>query len=223
MSIQKKPNAGKAAIFDLDGTLLDSMSVWEEVDARFFRERGITFPADFPTTVAAMQFNEIAAYTKARFHLQDSTEDLVAIWSRMAAYEYAHHVNPKPHACSYVRHLHDTGAKLAVATTLPAQLRVPALQHSGLMPYFDVVCSTGDNNGRGKEHADIYLHAAQRLGIDPQACTVFEDILPAIRSTQSVGMKVWAIYDASSDKDWPMITRLATGSLRDFSQAPAIL
>ncbi|MFT8593349.1 MAG: HAD family phosphatase [Bifidobacterium sp.] len=217
------PNEGKAAIFDLDGTLLDSMGVWDAMDARFFRERGIRCPDDFSTAVAAMQFREIAEYAKKRFDLPDTAEELMAIWNRMAAYEYAHTVVPKPHALSYVRHLHETGARLAIATTLPASLREPALEHAGLKPYFHIQCSAGDDNGKGKEHADIYLLAATRLGVRPESCTVFEDILPGIRSARSVGMNAWAMYDASSDKDWTSIGQIATGTLRDFSDAPNIL
>ncbi|MFT8703836.1 HAD family hydrolase [Bifidobacterium aquikefiricola] len=223
MSISSTSNAGKAAIFDLDGTLLDSMGVWHTMDMKFFAERGIECPQNFSKTVASMQFHDIALYVRERFHLSDTPEELMAIWNRMAADEYAHRVKPKPHALAYIRHLHETGARLAIATTLPPTLREPAMKHAGLVPYIDAVCSTGDGICRGKEYPDIYLHAARLLGVRPESCTVFEDILTAVRSAKSAGMQTWAMYDASSDKDWAAIQQTADGTLKDFSDAPSIL
>ncbi|MFT8356847.1 MAG: HAD family phosphatase [Bifidobacterium aquikefiri] len=223
MSISSTSNEGKAAIFDLDGTLLDSMRVWDVMDVKFFAGRGIECPQDFSKSVASMQFHEIAVYVKQRFHFSDTPEELMAIWNRMAAYEYAHNVVPKPHAVAYVRHLHETGAKLAIATTLPPTLREPAMKHAGLAPYVHTVCSTGDGNCRGKEYPDIYLYAARLLGVRPESCTVFEDLLTAVHSAQSAGMQTWAMYDASSEKDWAAIQLIADGTLNDFSDAPSIL
>ena len=77
-------NHGKAAIFDLDGTLLDSMGVWDQVDIDFLAKRGIEVPADYMGKVAAMQFRQIAEYTIARFGLPDTPEALMQEWDDMA-------------------------------------------------------------------------------------------------------------------------------------------
>lgn len=213
-------NHGKAAIFDLDGTLLDSMGVWDQVDIDFLAERGIEVPADYMGKVAAMQFRQIAEYTIARFGLPDTPEALMQEWDDMARVAYSTVVEAKPHAVEYLSYLKRSGAKLAVATSLPPALREPAMKHVGIFDYFDQIVSVDDANNVGKDRPDVFLLAAGRLGVVPEQCTVFEDLLVAMRSAKSVGMRVWAIHDDSSDGDWPDICGLADGVLFDFSEAP---
>lgn len=213
-------NHGKAAIFDLDGTLLDSMGVWDQVDIDFLSKRGIEVPADYMGKVAAMQFRQIAEYTIARFGLPDTPEALMQEWDDMARVAYSTVVEAKPHAVEYLSYLKRSGAKLAVATSLPPALREPAMKHVGIFDYFDQIVSVDDANDVGKDRPDVFLLAAGRLGVVPEQCTVFEDLLVAMRSAKSVGMRVWAIHDDSSDGDWPDICGLADGVLFDFSEAP---
>lgn len=213
-------NHGKAAIFDLDGTLLDSMGVWDQVDIDFLAKRGIEVPADYMGKVAAMQFRQIAEYTIARFGLPDTPEALMQEWDDMARVAYSTVVEAKPHAVEYLSYLKRSGAKLAVATSLPPALREPAMKHVGIFDYFDQIVSVDDANNVGKDRPDVFLLAAGRLGVVPERCTVFEDLLVAMRSAKSVGMRVWAIHDDSSDGDWPDICGLADGVLFDFSEAP---
>lgn len=216
-------NHGKAAIFDLDGTLLDSMGVWDQVDIDFLAKRGIEVPADYMGKVAAMQFRQIAEYTIARFGLPDTPEALMQEWDDMARVAYSTVVEAKPHAVEYLSYLKRSGAKLAVATSLPPALREPAMKHVGIFDYFDQIVSVDDANDVGKDRPDVFLLAAGRLGVVPEQCTVFEDLLVAMRSAKSVGMRVWAIHDDSSDGDWPDICGLADGVLFDFSGAPRSL
>lgn len=213
-------NTGKGVIFDLDGTLLDSMGIWQEIDKRFFARRGIEIPADYVSRVASMQTDAIAAYTISRFGLHDSITDIVDEWNEDAQELYATVVKPKPYALDYVKELKRSGAHLAVATSLPLRLRQAALQHTGLASYFDCVCSVDDAHSSGKEEPAIYLYAAHQLCLPKEACTVFEDILVAIKTVRSAGMKIWAVYDESSQQDWEEIKKIADGAISDFSQAP---
>lgn len=213
-------NTGKAAIFDLDGTLLDSMGVWDQVDIDFLGRRGIAVPDDYMNKVSAMQFRQIAEYTIARFDLPDTPEQLMQEWDEMARVAYSTVVEAKPYAIEYLARLRESGARLAVATSLPPMLREPAMAHVGIDRFFDEVVSVDDAGDVGKDRPDIYLLAARRLGVEPQECTVFEDLLAGMRSAKSVGMHVWAMHDDSSDRDWPEICRIADGVLFDFSDAP---
>ena len=167
----------KAAIFDLDGTLLDSMGVWDQVDIDFLNKRGIEVPPDYMTKVSAMQFRQIAEYTIARFGLTDTPEELMQEWDDMASVAYSTTVEAKPGALDYLRDLKDSGVKLGVATSLPPRLREPALRHVGMFDLFNDIVSVDDANDVGKDQPDVYLLAAKRLGAAPADCTVFEDLL----------------------------------------------
>lgn len=213
----------KAAIFDLDGTLLDSMGVWAQVDIDFLNKRGIEVPPDYMTKVSAMQFRQIAEYTIARFGLTDTPEELMQEWDDMASVAYSTTVEAKPGALDYLRDLKASGVKLGVATSLPPHLREPALRHVGMFELFNDIVSVDDANDVGKDQPDVYLLAAKRLGAAPADCTVFEDLLVGMKSAKSVGMKVWAMHDDSSASDWPEICHLADGVLFDFHDAPRVL
>ena len=154
----------KAAIFDLDGTLLDSMGVWDQVDIDFLNKRGIEVPPDYMTKVSAMQFRQIAEYTIARFGLTDAPEELMQEWDDMASVAYSTTVEAKPGALDYLRDLKDSGVKLGVATSLPPRLREPALRHVGMFDLFNDIVSVDDANDVGKDQPDVYLLAAKRLG-----------------------------------------------------------
>lgn len=218
--MSKPCNLGKGVIFDLDGTLLDSMNVWQEVDRIFFERRGIPMPPDYAHEVAAMQFGDIADYTIRRFCLNEDRRDLMEEWNDTAQELYATKVRLKPHAIDYLQHLRRTGARLAVATSLAPDLREIALNHAGIRDYFDTVCSVDDAGQGGKEDPAIFLYAASSLEVAPADCTVFEDILIAVHTARSLGMHVWAMYDQSSDRDWGRICQEADGGIRDFNQAP---
>ena len=147
----------------------------DQVDVDFLAKRGFEVPGDYMQKVAAMQFRQIAEYTIARFNLSDTPEELMEEWDHMARVMYSTVVEAKPHAREYLATLKASGAKLAVATSLPPMLREPAMRHVGIFDYFDEVVSVDDAGDIGKDRPDVYLLAASRLGIEPTDCTVFED------------------------------------------------
>lgn len=213
-------NAGKGAIFDLDGTLLDSMRVWTDVDNEFLHRRGFEVPQDYAESIAHLSFDGCARYTIERFGLPDTPEELMDEWNRMAFKAYATTVPLKPHAGEYLRYLSATGARLAVATSLPPNFREPVLRRLGVLDLFDALCSVDDVGHVSKDHPDVYLYAAELIGVEPHDCTVFEDILAGVRAVKSVGMTAWAMYDASSKSHWPRICATADGVMHDFDEAP---
>ena len=97
------------------------------------------------------------------------------------------------------------------------------MAHVGIGGLFDEVVSVDDAGDVSKESPDVYLLAAERLGVSPADCTVFEDLLVGIKAAKSVGMTVWAMNDDSSAGDWAEICEVSDGVLFDFSDAPEIL
>jgi len=211
--------AYKAYIFDLDGTLLDSMGVWDQIDIDFLAKRGIAVTPDYMEAISSMAYHEIAAYTIKRFALTDSIEGLKREWNDMAAYAYGHTVRMKPYAKEYLLTLRESGAKLAVATSLFPELCGPVLQNNGIDKVFHAICNTVET-GCGKSRPDVFLLAAEKIGVPAGDCLVFEDILAAIKSAKNAGMDVCAVYDKMSENDWEEIKAAADYAIVDFRDAP---
>ena len=178
-----------AAIFDLDGTLLDSLYVWRLVDERFFGTRNLELPEDYARAVSGMSFGETVAYTKARFHLPDAPEDIVAEWEALAAEEYALRVPLLPGGGEYLRLLQRRGVRLAAATANRRSLFMPALERCGAAKRFDAILTTGDLGDGNKSDGALFRAAAQQLGVAPGDCVVFEDSLEGLRGARAAGMR----------------------------------
>ena len=203
----------KAALFDLDGTLLDSMYVWHRVDELFFQSRKLCLPEDYGRALAGKSYRESAEYTIERFGLNETWEDVVEEWTRMSENEYAHHVKLKPGALEYLRMLKRAGVKLAIATALPPSLYRLTLEHHGIIDMFDALCSTNDVGGRGKISGEVFLLAAERLGVLPEDCAVFEDVWEGIAGAKKVGMRAYCMKDAAQEKSFDRIAEIADGML----------
>jgi len=205
-----------AAIFDLDGTLLDSMYVWTRVDELFFEQMGMEAPEDYGRALAGKSYRESAQYTIDRFRLDMEWEDLVKLWTGMAIHEYAENVQFKPGAREYLLALKRAGVKLAVATALPEYLYRPCLTHLGVLDWFDALCSTDETGGRGKAQGEVFLLAAQRLGIEPACCAVFEDVREGVMGAKCAGMTAFCVKDDASRHSHPEIESIADGMIDSF-------
>ena len=137
----------------------------------------------------------------------------------MAVYEYAHNVELMPHALEYILKLKEMGIKLAVATGLPEKLYLPSLKNNGVLALFDVCCST-DEVKRGREYPAVFQLAAQKLGVRPEQCLVFDDVLPAVRSAKQAGMFVCGVSDKYSAHHRTEIEQIGDRYLIDFKDAP---
>jgi HAD superfamily hydrolase (TIGR01509 family) len=211
----------EAIIFDMDGTLVDSMHVWEKIDVDFFEKRGIDTPPDYFEAVVAMGIRETADYTIKRFALNETTDEVIREWEDMAAYEYAHNISLKPNVREYLTRLRGKRMKMAIATSSPIELVETALGHNDIRDYFDCIC-TSDEAGRGKEFPDVFLLAAKKLGVSPENCLVFEDTLAAAKSAKTADMAVWGVYDETGADRWEELMKVSDGFLYDFSEAPLL-
>ncbi|MCL2361889.1 MAG: HAD family phosphatase [Defluviitaleaceae bacterium] len=207
----------KAYIFDLDGTLFESMDVWSKVDDAFFEKRGISRPDNYFEKIIAMHFDEAAVYTKNLLDLPDSPEAIMQEWLDTAIDAYSNDVDMKPYAREYLIALKAKGAKLAVATSLPTELLTPALHKHGIYHIFDAIC-TASEVGCGKTKPDIFVLAAKKLGIPPKDCLLYDDILAAVKSAKSIGMKVCGVYDKTSAMHWDEIKEIADFAIHSFKE-----
>jgi len=191
-------NTVEAAIFDLDGTLIDSMWMWYRIDEEFLGQFGCPVPLDLQKSIEGMSFTETAEYFKERFtFLPYSVEQLKTIWNQMAYDKYAHEVTVKPGLMEYLEFLKKKGIKTGIGTSNSRELAETALDNLGLMPYFDSI-RTSCEVEQGKPAPDIYLLVAKDLGVKPSNCLVFEDVPAGLAAGNSAGMTTCAVADIFS-------------------------
>ena len=187
----------QGAIFDLDGTILDSMGVWRQIDVEFLGRRGISVPPDYLEAITPLGFDRAAEYTIRRFSLPESREEIVREWYMMAENAYRYQVELKEGAGEWLNRLKSLNIPLAVATSSDEALFVPALKRTGIYDCFDAFVTVKEV-ARGKGFPDIYEKAAGRIGCVPEQCVVFEDILQGIRGAKMGGLCAVAVYDEDS-------------------------
>lgn len=209
----------KGAIFDLDGTLLDSLDVWDMVDDEFLSKRGLAVPYDYTDAICAKSFREAAKYTRELFCLGESEEEIMAEWNSSAKDHYANSVKLLPNACEYLAHLKSRGVKLGVATSLSHEMFEPCLVANGIFDVFDALCSV-DDIGCGKESPDVFFYAMEKLGLSPRECVIFEDTLPSIKSAKLTGATVIGVREKHSEKSEEEIRAVADDYIDDLSHAP---
>ena len=184
----------KAVIFDLDGSLVDSMWMWRDIDIEYLGKFGITLPEDLQSRIEGMSFSETAAYFKAHFPIPDSIEQMKEDWNRMAWDKYLHEVPLKEGVHEFLTGCQERGILLGIATSNSRQLVENIADVHGLHNFFQCIM-TGCEVDRGKPAPDIYLKVADILNVEPFECLVFEDIVPGIQAGKSAGMRVCAVED----------------------------
>ncbi len=187
----------KAVIFDLDGTLVDSMWMWKKIDIEYLGRFGIPVPKDLQNAVEGFSFSETAYYFKERFLIPDSIEKIKADWNQMAKEKYETEVFLKPGAFSFLNACKEKGILMGIATSNSRQLVDAVIHALCLESYFSCVM-TACEVAKGKPAPDIYLAVADKLLVSPEHCLVFEDIVPGIMAGKNAGMRVCAVEDAYS-------------------------
>lgn len=201
--IKKKADA---LIFDIDGTILDSMTVWNRADIVFLSSRGFEVTPDYTDYVKSVRIEDAALYTKERFNLPDSPESIMNEWNSFVNKAYALEVLLKDGALNYLRRAHARGFKTACATALTKQNVDAAFSRLGIRDLFDVIVTLDDLPGApDKSEPDIYLHVASLLGSEPSRTIVFEDVPQALNGARKGGFLTCAVWDevgAGSEEIW---------------------
>lgn len=204
-----------AAIFDMDGTLVDSMWVWNEIDREYLAKHNLSVPPSLNQDIAHLSFNEVAIYFKNEFNLPYDIEEIKNHWNDMAYEAYCNKVSLKPGVKDFLVKLKENNIKIALATSNNHLLLEACLKANGIYDYFDTITLTNEVK-RGKDFPDVYLLTADKLGVSPNNCVVFEDLLQAIQGAKKAGMKVIGVYDEHSKNQHDDMKVLADDFILDY-------
>ena len=207
----------KALIFDMDGTLIDSMGVWKQIDIDYLANLGIELPDDLQPAIEGFNFLETAEYFKKRFSLPFSLEEIMATWEQMAYDSYLRTVSFKPGALEFLQWADKEGFLLGIATTNKRILATEFLKKFGVLSLFSCII-TGDEIQNGKPNPEIYCKALHALSLQAKDCLVFEDILPGIEAGKSAGIEVCGVWDYYSDYATKEKINTADWYIRSFEE-----
>lgn len=204
-----------AIIFDLDGTMVDSMWMWHSIDIEYLGRYQITLPDNLQQQIEGMSFSETAAYFKETFGLEDSLEQIKADWNQMAWEKYTNQVPLKEGIMEFLKGCKTRGIKLGIATSNSRELVNNVLHVHQLESFFQSI-KTGCEVLKGKPAPDIYLAVAKELDVPCNRCLVFEDIVPGIQAGLNAGMKVCAVEDNYSLDQKEKKQELADFYIKDY-------
>lgn len=198
----------RAAIFDMDGTLLDSMGMWAELDKAVLRAHGIEPPENISDAVRTMTLEQASEYYAATYpQLGMTPEELRLNALQTAEAAYCETLLLKAGAADFLRALHQRGIPFCIVTATGRPLAEAALRRTGVLDLFQFLI-TPEDGFQGKMHADVFLEAARRLHAAPQETAVFEDALYAAQTAKAAGFYTVGIYDEDSRSDWDALEAL---------------
>ncbi len=206
-----------ASLFDMDGTLIDSMWVWKEIDIKFLGERGFSESRDVQKAIEGMSFHETAVYFKEHFSLTETIEEIKDIWNHMAYEVYARDIKLKPGVRDFLKYCGDNNIGCAIATSNSPMLVEACLKNLGIYECFASVRTTLEVKN-SKPAPDIYFLTADDLKVPYERCIVFEDIIAGIEAGKAAGMRVCAVEDGYSLPDTHKKKSLADYYIKDFRE-----
>ncbi|WP_242963201.1 HAD family hydrolase [Lachnoclostridium sp. An14] len=205
----------KAFLFDLDGTLVDSMWMWKAIDIEYLGRFGLACPEDLQKVIEGMSFTETAVYFKERFGLDRPVEAIKQDWVEMSLEKYKNEVPLKEGARRFLSWAKDRGIRMGIATSNGRDMVDAVLDSLDISGYFDQV-TTACEVAAGKPAPDIYLKVAEDLGVRPEDCAVFEDVPAGIQAGKAAGMTVVAVDDEFSAHMAEEKNRLADCHIHSF-------
>ena len=197
-----------AFIFDLDGTLLNSLGAWENAASNYLKTRGINLPPNLQAAVEQMSLMDGAHLLKERYQLEESPEELVAATIRPVGERYYNDIPAKTYVPQLLSYLQSQGIKMAVATASHADFARGALERLGLLDYFEFII-TCDEVGVGKTSPLVYEEAQRRLGVEKTRTVVVEDAPYALQTARTAGFKTIGVAEEHYRKELPQLKKVA--------------
>ena len=211
-----------AAIFDMDGTLIDSTGIWHEIDRAFFAKHGMEIPKDYAQHIVHLGLTQAAVYTKETYGFKESIQEIIDEWHNMSIDMYENNVPLKEGALEVLKLFKQNNIKMAIATANDEKLYRPCLKRLGIEEYFDFVADVNFAK-EGKQSAKIYLNLAKEMGSYIENTLVLEDMPTCVKTAYKSGFVTVAVYDNAS-KDYDEQKKLNSHLyIKDFSELLKLL
>lgn len=207
----------KAALFDFDGTVADSMPTWSRKVLRLLEKRHIPIPDGLLRILTPLGDIGSIAYYREHFGLTESDEELLAELDEYALPRYRDEIPAKDGVKEYLEYLHGTGVPIYLLTASPERVYLPCLERVGLLPYFTKTWSCEDF-GTVKSNPEIYRMAAERIGVSVGEIGFFDDNKIALATAKAAGCFVYGVFDESSAADEADIRAQVDVYLRSFRE-----
>ena len=217
MEKQRKATPFQAMIFDFDGTLVDSMNLWDRLAAQLLQKRGISAPENLDKILAPMSTEQSANYLVKKYGLGIFPEELVKEMYAAIEEKYRTQVQIKPFVGQYLQKKYEQGYPMCVATANSAAITEQTLRRLGIFDCFTFVV-TCDELGLSKQTPDFYRKTAEKLGFLPETTLVFEDTLHSALAAKQAGCLVAGVFDLASWKDEREMKEICDYYLTSFSE-----
>lgn len=204
----------RCAIFDFDGTLFDSMFIWDRAGEMYLRSLGVEPKPSLREDVRTMSLYQSACYFQREYGLQMSAEEIMAGINGVVEDFYIHQVQPKPGVVEFLERMKKAQIPMCIATASDRYQIEAALGRCGMERYFEAIF-TCTEVGHGKDEPHIFRRALEYFGADRSTTVIFEDALHAIRTAKADGFQVAAVFDDSEQRQ-EEIRSLADYCIADF-------
>lgn len=208
----------KYSIFDLDGTLLDSMAAWHNLGRDYLLLKGVIPPENLNEILESMSMLESAEYFRQAFKINLSPEEIISGVNELIAGKYKNELVLKPYVREYLQKLKDENVKMCIATATPLKLAKTALERNEIIDYFSFVTSC-DEVGVGKNKPDIFYMAANKLNADISNISMYDDADFALITAKEAGFYTIGVYDESfkdKRKDIELVSDLYIESFKEL-------
>lgn len=206
----------RGAIFDADGTLFDSMGLWQNVGSNYLLSIGITPEEDLRAKIESLTFKQVAKYFKESYGVEKNEQEIIGGINKMIEDYYLKEASLKPGVSDFLHALSGKGVKMCIATATDKQHIVTALKRCEVYKYFsDIICCS--DIGKGKTSPDIYREALIRLGTDKKKTVVFEDAVYAVKTAVADGFVTVGIYD-KYESDEERLKELVDFYIADYDE-----
>lgn len=209
----------KGAIFDLDGTLIDSMWVWAKIDDELLYSFGEKPDSAYREAVTRLSFREGAEYIINRYKLSKTPEELLAQINSMAMHEYRDNIKLKPGVFEYLQRLSKQKIPLVIGTSCTEELCRAVLESNKIIGFFQKLIFANKIPG-GKRTPDFFRACAESMGLECGECTVFEDSAFAVHSAREAGCKTVGIYDDYSKDQFAALSEACDLTIHSFNELP---